>query len=679
MKKRYSTLLTLILVITNVSIIVQPITAATIPIGAEYDWGEETVLINQSFIWNNTVFSSHEKGWDNRTESFMAVYEDKWGVENPNTYFEYSRSGYYADYVEIYRKNTVTGNMTNTINMNVYKVEASYDDSLQFTWMAVKDCYWTNDIWLVDNQFNYNYTHKDYRNETIIWTERYHENDSIASLEIETNEGWYPDHFTEGTQPPSDFYYHQVMQQNFTMPLILTTQVYKTQNGEHVAWMDMFYSYIVYNDTDGNGIYSADLSDTSGSIGAVSIGSSNECRGVIYPMAISVSSTLWSYYKNNNSLESPPESGSFSFPNDLTLDALSNNIVFTPPLDENNVLKWDIEYPDYPIYGYVKNASKYDDDVYVAGKYNYATYQWDYLNYSQASPGDFGFGFNYEIGRSSSNLDYTIDLPQITNQSFYDGVKGCGLSIPHYTYLIASSEIEESVISLVSKSADIFNFEIGGINFAEMDMMNPAKQNYTLYDYPSLGKISEFSSQGGTVAKIITSSLKQNFWPQFGGDLFSSIIFSLEDLVSDNPFFNNPQNLYSIETQNYPIWSGNRIVHDPTLRAYYTTSSVENPPILIVFVFGSIIIGSTISVVMPIAYALHRKTKKSYIKTPIGNIQPKIKDKDNYMEKIKLLELNAEEESLLIRDLLFLSPSERQDILNNMLKLKNSRKNDLFL
>ncbi|MBN1801988.1 MAG: hypothetical protein JW891_10805 [Candidatus Lokiarchaeota archaeon] len=591
-----------ILIIASLCFLIPPVKAAKTPINAIYNWGEEMFNVYQVSIWENEIVESNYTGSDEYTYSYI-YYCDNYTLDssgNPLSYLECHSEGYSKSNYSSYNKITMSGNYTNEMNIDVYRVEATYGDSVQLIWMAGKKFDWYIDMWILDQSTIYNYTYDTYYNDTYTMVEKYYENDSIV-------DGGYNSiyHYEDQYNYSSDYSYttplilHQQVDYEFTMPMILTTQIFTTENGDNIAWMDMFYNYMVFNDTDRNGIYSAGMSNPSGGSGSSiyagpSLYSSAEYMGSIMPLGLYGNQILKSYYKENFSeIEDDDilamaynQNISIIFPADKSIDDISNGIVFNPPTNEGDTISWDILYPEYPIYGAVYDFSSYmTEPIYNSLPYiNMEDYSIRGLNYAEASPGNFSFGFDYTIENTNSSLDYTVDLPRITNESFYQGVNDLGLSLsmPHYTYFMASSDINQTTNTMLSKPADIFNFEVGGVPIGEIDMVNPLKKNYTIYDFPAPGMNSVKESKGGTIAKIITSLAEQNMGPLYGGnsmDPFSSLLFSLEDLVSDNPAFDDFYSYYGIETVNYPTWSGRRIVHDPTFIAYYATPTLSNEAI----------------------------------------------------------------------------------------------------
>ena len=339
-------------------------------------------------------------------------------------------------------------------------------------------------------------------------------------------------------------------------------------------------------------------------------------------------------------------------------------------------------------------------------------------SYQQSSPGNYSFGFNYKIGKEEANLDYTINLPKLTNDTIYNAVQDMGLTMPHYTYFMSSYEVEKMTNNDLSLPTDLFNFNMGATPIAEIDMMNPAKKNYTLHDFPSVGANSEFESKGATVSEFVIQS-SQSIGTSILFSPFLSTIFTLEDHIDDNPAFQNFNKLFSIETVNYPTWSGEKLTHDPTFTVFFITNLGGFPYLYLLIIIG-ILLGIAISVAVPITYRIYsvQNQEKEIMRKTLSSLSSKeqrergqkinklkvfVEDLDSevinslrlltlleknnlydlvgkiytyltvedFWNQVSELELTTEDEIQFIHDMLLLSPSARQEIIHNMLKLKD--------
>jgi hypothetical protein len=192
------------------------------------------------------------------------------------------------------------------------------------------------------------------------------------------------------------------------------------------------------------------------------------------------------------------------------------------------------------------------------------------------SPGDFNYQFDYNLSESQADLDFTLSLSKISNESFYNAVQGLGLCLPHHNFFVASFDINEVDPVELTVPSDLFTFESNGSTVAEINMINPAKKNYTLYDFPELGTNTEMESAGGSLHKLLVADSEQT---GNVGDPFTNLIYTIKEIAEADPTFTIADDLYKIETQNYPLWNGEKLVHDPTLTIYYDPQDFgEEPP-----------------------------------------------------------------------------------------------------
>jgi hypothetical protein len=150
------------------------------------------------------------------------------------------------------------------------------------------------------------------------------------------------------------------------------------------------------------------------------------------------------------------------------------------------------------------------------------------------------------------------------------------LAVPHYTYLLSNFKIHQTAESFLSSPKDTFDFVINGSEVAQIDFSNPVKKDYTLYDYPQIGKNSTYEAIGASVNLLISEN-NHYATPVSGGNMLQNLIYTLNDFVALDSKFTVNDNLFSMETQNYPHWSGHKIIHDPTLRVTFSNESSLTP------------------------------------------------------------------------------------------------------
>jgi hypothetical protein len=241
-----------------------------------------------------------------------------------------------------------------------------------------------------------------------------------------------------------------------------------------------------------------------------------------------------------------------------SINEIASNIQFTPPtVSAENVISWDIKYPQYPLLAFIRDDSLPSEEWYSS---------YSNSSFSDTSPGDFSYGFDYNITENQANLDFTLALSKISNPDLYDAAQGTGLSLLHYNFFLASFDINEEDPKDLTVPSNLFSFESNGTTVAEINLINPKKKEYTLFDYPTPGVNSKLDSTGGSLHKLLTA---QNQLLGNEHNLVLNLIYAIEDVVAADPTFNVVDELYHLETQNYPVWNGEKLVHDPTYTIYH--------------------------------------------------------------------------------------------------------------
>ncbi|MEJ2280161.1 MAG: hypothetical protein P8Y70_20795 [Candidatus Lokiarchaeota archaeon] len=271
-------------------------------------------------------------------------------------------------------------------------------------------------------------------------------------------------------------------------------------------------------------------------------------------------------YANEKNIEregEPPYS--ISFPSDRKVNDFLDNIVFNPPKRKGSYgLEWNVTYQNFPLKGIVYG----DSDTYKATSGNY-----EYLYLS-----NFAYSFTYTCMEDQSKLDYTIDLSRLTDTDIPGGywlqkvLDGLSLSVPQYTYFLSTANIQEADKRRDSEVKNLFNFVSDGITVAQVDMEDPSKKFYNLMytDYYGAQHCKVRESYGASVSSFLLENVQQlQDITSLGNDL-ADTIFSIEDIAVKHSKGLNFNRLFTVETINYPEYSGARLVHDPVLRAFHT-------------------------------------------------------------------------------------------------------------
>ncbi len=563
-----------------------------------------------TFSWQEVTYDySLARSWadDSKIFNYSNSYSDVFQITHrtynmsEQTVIEEIRTTYYDANYSFYSNTTVKGYIDVNMSLDVYRVDVQYGDAVDLIWMAIKQGtlemesfseQYEKDYSLIEEYYQYvesEFVKRDFTTWEVIdsWTETYNET-GILNMTVDAD--------------PIVYNEYSLINIEFSIPLILVMQVYTTENKDKIAWAEMFHEYIVYKDRDSNAIYSAGKTSDPSTSG-FPLYSSDEFCGVVRPLA-------WEFELYREQID-PHDPGSTTndsmhriLPYDKTVSEIASTIQFTPPaLTGDSVVSWDIEYPQFPIY-----ASLMDDDIDPSEWY----YTEANATYDLMSPGDFNYQFDYNLSEAQADLDFTLSLSKISNESFYNAVQGYGLCLPHHNFFVASFDINEVDPIELTVPSDLFTFESNGTTVAEVNMINPVKKNYTLYDFPELGTNTEMESAGGSLHKLLTADSEQN---SNAGNPFINLIYTIKDIAEADPTFTIVDDLYHLETQNYPIWNGEKLVHDPTLTIYYDPQEFgEEPPEPpgpgVILGFDLYAIFAVSSIVISIQIIKRRKEKK---------------------------------------------------------------------
>jgi hypothetical protein len=572
-----------------------------------FAFGQETAdPIKPSFSWQETTYDySLYREWSgdssviNYSDSFSDVFNSNlyYYNESEQTITKEIRTHYYNGNYSFFSNKTSKGYIDVSMGLDVYRVDTQYGDAVDLIWMALKQGTLSMDYYLEQFEQDYSFIEEYYQDIESEFTKFNATTSEIIDVWSETsNETGVLNMTVDGD--PTDYHSYYSYNIEFSLPIILVMQIYTTENNDKIAWAEMFYDYIVYNDTDQDGIYSAgETSDPSP--GGFSIYSSDEMCGVVRPLA-------WDFQMYYETLYPWPSNLTRHeiLPFDKSVSEVASTIQFTPPtLIGDSVVSWDIEYAQFPIYASIRDRDKIPSEVY---------YTPTNATYDLMSPGDFNYQFDYNLSENRADLDFTLSLSKISNESFYNATKGYGLCLPHYNFFVASFDINEVNPVELTMPSDLFTFEANGTTVAEINMINPVKKNYTLYDYPELGINTEMESAGGNLHKLLMADSEQS---ANVGNPFINLIYTIKDIAEADPSFTIVDDLYQIETQNYPLWSGEKLIHDPTLTIYYKPQvSEEDPSELpgpaVIPGFNLYAIFTVASVVVSIQIIKRRKEKK---------------------------------------------------------------------
>ncbi len=560
-----------------------------------FSWQEVTYDYSLARLWTD----------DSKIFNYSSSYSDVFQFTHRNynfselTMVKEIRTTYYDSNYSFYSNTTISGYIDVNMSLDVYRVDVQYGDAVDLIWMALKQGTLEMESFYEKYEKDYSLIEEYYQDiesefikydlntwEVIdSWTETYNET-GILNMTVDAD--------------PITYNEYSLIDLEFSIPLILVMQVYTTEKKDKIAWAEMFWEYIIYKDRDNDAIYSAGETSNPSSSG-FSLYSSDEFCGVVRPMAWE----LELYRETVDHLD--PESTSNLtmhriLPFDKTVSEIASTIQFTPPaLIGDNVVSWDVEYSQFPIFTLLT-----DDDIPFSEWYSTEAN----ATYDLMSPGDFNYQFDYNLSENRADLDFTLGLSKISNESLYNALQGYGLCLPHHNFFVASFDINEVDPIELTMPSDLFTFESNGTTVAEINMINPVKKNYTLYDFPELGTNTEMESAGGSLHRLLMADSEQN---SNAGDPFINLIYTIKEVAEADPTFTIVDDLYHLETQNYPIWNGEKLVHDPTLTIYYEPQEFgeESPEPGAIPGFDLYAIFAVASVAISIQIIKRRKEKKT--------------------------------------------------------------------
>jgi len=511
-----------------------------------------------TFSWVQTEYStSFSRIWDgtSSTQNYTGTYSDIFTVMNryinhsDNTYIEENRVVNFDANYTFASNFTRVGYLNIDIDVDVYRVDIDYGNDVKLIWMALKKGYYEIDYYSEASGYSYEYfeeSHqtvdkefKKYDKDTLelldTWNQTVEVYDTVNISNIETLEVWED---------------HVKINNTFTMPFILAFQIYKTAKNDKIAWGSTFSEFLVYKDNNGDGVYSVGYFDEAYH-GPLNLYSGDEYWGRFIPKA--------EEYETSRENPSINYTNSGSFPNSRTVDEIASSIIFTPPtLVGNDTVFWNIDYRDFPIEAYIGNNEIPNEE---------------YILDSEQSPGDFSYGFDYTIGGGQADLSLTLGTPSFSDLDTYNILEenNLGLTIPKYNYFLSSFDIAEVNPMEITLPSNSFSFESNNETVAEINLINPVKKNYTLHDYPNNGETTLIESKGANINNLVTTSSR------FKGHLGLpeiNFLYTIEDFVNLIPGFTVTDSLYHVHTENYPVWAGKKLVHDPTNTIYFENISL---------------------------------------------------------------------------------------------------------
>ena len=504
-----------------------------------YSWQESTFHFDNVVEWENDTVSLTESG--NYTEVYNVIEY----IYHPKIYC-YTKINHTITHEANYTANIeriISGNYTVDIDMNAYQVNINYGTGVKLLWFAMKDgmmdweFYFTKDIrnyYYYEENLRHFSSHHELRDVNTDelkseHTEVYDVPGVVNTTVSEINE-WYP------------FYEHASFNWDLTVPMILTLQIFNTKDNNRIAWAHMFYNLWAYKDLNNDSILT--INDDPHDTELPWIYKSTELFGSVTPLAYDTTASWESnetvYFVDNRAV----------YPSDKTVAEIASGIEFTPPTETATAnVSWAIKYPDFPIhfaeYGVPPNAT-----------------------FNEMTPTNFSYGFDFMLGKEDADLDITWEIEKLTNITAFTAAQGFGLIMPQYNFFLSSFDIDEPEAPFLSIPRDTFQFTSNNSVVAEINM-GAGKKFYTLHNSTE-GTDDIFPSSGGSIHKYALIFANEN---SFYNDPILNCLFALRDIVALDTSFTVQDSMVAIETQNYPVWNGEKLTHDPSLVIHHSEPS----------------------------------------------------------------------------------------------------------
>ena len=508
-----------------------------------YSWQDTTYSFSQELEWEDETVSVIDSG--NYSEVYNSIHYtynyviNRYIIENRTTYHT-------ANYTSAVERVT-TGNATINMDMDVYRVNIDYGSGVKLIWFAMKSGTIDYEYYLKKDIQSYSYYEQNHRHVVSHFVERdlsteviTDEWDEIHDIPGEVNttvadrKEWYP------------FFKRLYWSADMVKPMILTVQIFNTEKNDKIAWANLFHELFIYKDKNSDSILT--VHDDGESTHLPNIATGTEFLGIVNPMALN-------QYTEKDTNESVHTQSWSSFPSDKPLEEIASQIEFIPPTETSTAnVSWGIKYPNTPLYLGISDSEDPSNNYGIP--YN-ATYE-------DMSPTNFSYGFDFKIDETEANLDITWEMGKLTDATAYNAVQGYGLVMPQYNFFLSNFDIDEVDQPFLSVPRDTFSFMSNETVVAEINM-GANKKNYSLYN-STAGEESIFPSAGGSIHKNVLQFVSEN---SFYDNPLINGIFTLRDAVAADTSFIVQDDLFSMETQNYPVWSGEKIVHDPSLIIYH--------------------------------------------------------------------------------------------------------------
>ncbi|MFX0083926.1 MAG: hypothetical protein ACFE94_19445 [Candidatus Hodarchaeota archaeon] len=511
-----------------------------------YSWKDTTFTFSKQLEWENDTISTADSG--NYTEVTSSLHYEYRHIYN--VYIKENRTITHTANYSSTLERVRSGNASIAMNMDAYQVNIDYGSGVKLIWIALKGGTFTYENFIQKDVTTYIYREQYNRHIVSYFEERKIDTDELVgnwtviedvpgevNTTVSKGDEWYP------------FKWHVKKSEQLVKPIILTIQLFETAKNDRIAWAHLFYDFFIYKDKNRDSILT--VHDNPDDHSLPYFYASTELVGNVYPQAFQSTG----FMEDNETVFL--DNVDVAFPSDKSLEEIIAEIQFSPPVETPSAnISWGITYPHFPMQISFSDSDRPPEDLYQT-PYN--------ATYTDMSPTNLSYGFDFLVSEEEANLDITLELGKLTNATAFEAVQGYGLLLPQFNFFLSDFDIDEPDTPFLSVPRDKFSFVSNDTVVAEINM-GSSKKNYILHNSTE-DVDTVYPSSGGSVHKHAILFTNEDSY--FDNPLVSSI-FTLRDIVAQDTSFTVQDDMFTMETQNYPVWSGEKIIHDPSLIIYHS-------------------------------------------------------------------------------------------------------------
>ena len=604
-KRIISPILISILFVSGALLMITPafatVTDSGVKSGLNWEYGETTVNSTTYYEFNNEMIFFDISG------SYEDEYNYTYSYETGGYIYEYDIKCVYSSECEGNTTQYMTGNYTLEIEFlaDYVNVWADTKSRADYNWYGLKLGNFYMDYWITDMTYiqHINQTTNNTYYQTC--TKRNGATGEIVDVTHDTWDYWYwyNDTYNSSTWAGGTYDYIQHTRENvtFMIPMQLSTLTLTTRNGWVIGWSNLLCEYIIFNDTNSNGIF--DAGSGSSMYNLPSLYFSDEFEGMMMPYAVDLDIEMGTYFKNNGT-PTPRWNGTHYVYEPMTMEQQIPTGIDIPGLVDNFTLNWN--EPNTTEDGLIEfswnqHADELPTIVQVGGMMGASMNIWDLET-------DYNYANKLIVNKSGElKTETTNSFGEVVNSTVKNLVTNLSLAVPTYSAFFAPGKINNTQTKFVPKVANKWQFKLAEQLIGEAEFDNPFKENYTLVGAGVSGSNLTCTSIGSSVAKVLVEMGSNPLGSMMSSNPFISILYA-NDLYTLPATYNIT---VCYEILNYPTWSGHRIVHDPifTIHTAPLTVSGAPPPFPLLELLIIIAIVIPIIVVPVVALVIYRKKR----------------------------------------------------------------------